>query len=219
MEASRPVDPATPRARRTPGGTRTRRPAPTRFLYFVRYFKSYVGAGALLSAALPIPVRYFHVIPMYAAQASFMTVYVTLFCFLLVSFIFYSRHSIARWMFRNLKSREAKHSLLIAWFPLVLALVSVVFLLVYHLTLQISTAKAMADFRLQGVNLDFAGALKATSYDRIEYSILLMGSFLLTFVAAETAFALMAIREYLQDILGLDDSALLQLNSSSRRKM
>ena len=187
--------------------------SPKRFAQFVRYFKSYVGLASVASAALPLPAKYLHLIPMYAAQASFMTVYVSMFCFLFLGFIFYSRHAIARWMFRGLQDSGQGTSKLLAWLPLMLALVSMVLLFTYHQILRTSTEQVLANFRLQGVNLSFDRVLAETPYDAIAKPVPLMATFLGTFLAAETAFALMAIREYLQDILGLSDSEILRPQS------
>ncbi|HEY6293144.1 MAG TPA: hypothetical protein VI455_16455 [Terriglobia bacterium] len=213
MEDPRPVAPRAAAARRPAARPKTSNRGPKRFAQFIRYFKNYVGLGSVVSAALPIPVKYLHLIPMYAAQANFMTVYVSTFCFLLLGFIFYSRHAIAGWMFRSLQPSRSGLSTLIAWLPLALALAAMTFLFAYHLLLQVSTSQVLASFRIQGANLSFDEALAQTPYDGIAYSIPLMASYLGTFLAAETAFALMAIREYLQDILGLDDSEILRLQA------
>jgi uncharacterized membrane protein len=215
MEDSRPIA-----SRRSPAGRagtrpRTSKRSPKRFAQFIRYFKNYLGLGSVLSAALPIPAKYLHLIPMYAAQASFMTVYVSTFCFLFLGFIFYSRHAIARWIFRGLRGSGGGPTVLIAWLPLGLALASMALLFEYHLLLQTSAARVLENFRLQGVNLTFERVLAETPYDGVVNSIPLMATFLGTFLAAETAFAVMAIREYLQDILGLSDSEIVQLPANA----
>ena len=215
MEDSSPIAPRNPPAKRAGARSRVSKRSPKRFAQFVGYFKRYVGLGAVASAALPIPVKYLHLIPMYAAQAGFMAVYVSTFCFLCLGFVFYSRHAIARWMFRGLQGEGRGPNALIAWLPLLLALASMVSLLSYHLLLQTSVERALADFRLQGVNLGFERVLADTPYDSVALSIPLMATFLGTFLAAETAFALMAIREYLQDILGLSDSEILRLQAKT----
>jgi hypothetical protein len=181
-----------------------------RFRQFIRYFKSYVGFGSVAPAALPIPLRYFNLIPMYGAQSRFMSVYVSLFCFLALGFIFYRRHSIARWMFNNLSKSNSASTVLIAWLPLLLAAASVGLLLLYHSLLQSSISDASFNFRVRGVNLDWQTVLAEASYEDIKWGIPLMASYLGTFVAAELAFAMMAIREYLQDILGLQDGQMLE---------
>ncbi|HUI42244.1 MAG TPA: hypothetical protein VL523_09760 [Terriglobia bacterium] len=217
MEDPRPVAPRSAPARRAGAHPRASKRSPKRFAQFVGYFKNYLGLGSVLSAALPIPAKYLHLIPMYAAQASFMTVYVSTFCFLFLGFIFYSRHAIARWIFRGLQGSGRGPSTLIAWLPLGLALASMGFLFGYHLLLQTSAAQVLENFRLQGVNLTFDRVLAETPYDGVVSSIPLMATFLGTFLAAETAFALMAIREYLQDILGLSDLEILRLQARAER--
>jgi len=213
MEDSGPLAPRKTAARRATTARASKR-SPRRFAQFIRYFKGYIGLASVASAALPLPAKYLHLIPMYAAQASFMTVYVSTFCFLFLGFIFYSRHAIARWMFRGFEA-SGRGTKLIAWLPLALALVSMALLFTYHQILQTSTEQVLASFRLQGVNLSFDQVLADTPYDAIAQPIALMASFLGTFLAAETAFALMAIREYLQDILGLSDSQILRLQAGA----
>ena len=72
--------------------------------------------------------------------------------------------------------------------------------------------KAISDFCVKGVNLDDQLALSETPFEEIKFAIPLMISYLGVFLAAETAFAIMAIREYMQDILNLEDSEIVNLN-------
>lgn len=83
-------------------------------------------------------------------------------------------------------------------------------LLLYHSLLQSSIADATFNFRIQGVNLDWQSVLAETPYEGIKWGVPLMACYLGTFVAAESAFAMMAIREYLQDILGMEDRRMLE---------
>lgn len=53
----------------------------------------------MVAAALPIPVTAFHLIPTLSFQTQELSVYTPLFCFLVLAFIFYSRHALARWLF------------------------------------------------------------------------------------------------------------------------
>lgn|SRR5262245_15616581 len=79
-----------------------REPEPTeprRVKAFARFFKSYMSIWAIVVAALPIPVTLAGTIPTYAAQKGILATYTPLFCVLLLGFIFYARHSLARIMF------------------------------------------------------------------------------------------------------------------------
>ena len=74
---------------------------PSRVRGFANYFKNYMSLWPVVTAALPIPVTLAGFIPTYNAQTKVLSMYATLFCFLLLGFIFYSRHQLARWMFLN----------------------------------------------------------------------------------------------------------------------
>ena len=93
-------------------------PEPRRVLEFVRFFKHYMNASSLVAAALPVPVTALQFIPTYSAHTKFLSVYSSLSCFLLLGFVFYSRHTLARWMFRPLKSRKSKFGTFIGLLPL-----------------------------------------------------------------------------------------------------
>src|SRR5262245_31711598 len=101
---------------------------PTRVRKFAEFFKNYMSVSAVLAAALPIPVTSLSLIPTYKAQTSLLSTYTSLFCFLLLGFIFYSRHALARRMFPEFFGWErtsARASLSIAVGPLLRLVVSV----------------------------------------------------------------------------------------------
>jgi hypothetical protein len=81
----------------TTGTNQSRRPL--RFLAFAGYFKEYMSVSSIVVAALPIPVTSLELIPTFADHRTVLSVYTSLFCFLLFAFIFYSRHALARWLF------------------------------------------------------------------------------------------------------------------------
>jgi len=66
---------------------------------FATFFKSYMSVSSLVVASLPIPATSLHLIPTFGAQTKLLSVYTSLFCFLTLGFIFYSRHPLARLMF------------------------------------------------------------------------------------------------------------------------
>jgi len=200
------------RRKGTPGSPRSRSVEPSRFRQFIAYFKKYLALGAVGCGVLPAPMSYFQVIPTFQAQSKFLAGYVTVFCFLVLGFIFYSRHAIARWFFTGTKKRNGRVKTLIAWLPLILIGIALVFLSTYHLLLQYSVSRAISDFCVKGVNLDDQLAMAKTPFEEIRFAIPLMVSYLGVFLAAETAFALMAIREYMQDILCLEDSEIVNLH-------
>lgn len=75
----------------------------------------------------------------------------------------------------------------------------------YHDVLNLSV-KAIADFRSKYGYLEATNnkrILEETGLDQIEYGSRLMILYIGVFVTAEAAFIMMAIREYLQDLVGL----------------
>src|SRR4051794_10613179 len=103
---------------------------------FARFFKSYMSVSAILVAALPIPVTSFKLLPVFEAQQKILSVYTPLFCFLLISYVFFCRHSFARWMFPVRKSTtERRIASILPFLPLALILATGLSIISYHLTL------------------------------------------------------------------------------------
>lgn len=76
-----------------------------RIVGFAHFLKNYMSASAVVTAALPIPITKLGLIPTYSAMTSLLSAYTSLFCFLLLGFIFNSRHALARLMFPDFVSR------------------------------------------------------------------------------------------------------------------
>ena len=74
---------------------------PKRLKAFATFFKNYMSVWALVVAALPIPITKLNLIPVFSSLSGALSTFTTLFCFLILGFIFYSRHPLARWMFRD----------------------------------------------------------------------------------------------------------------------
>lgn len=184
---------------------------PKRFTAFVSYFKRYLGVWSAGAAALPIPVAKLGLIPVYQALSGSFATYVSLFCFLMLGYIFYCRHAIARWMFKRLKRRHGKGRRFIAVLPLLLIVASLASAIAYQLVLHNSVAQVAYSYSLQGRNADARQILQGATEDEIWYGVPLLVCYLGIFVCAESAFLLMAIREYLQDILKLQDAEIIEL--------
>ena len=185
-------------------------PEPRRVLEFVGFFKHYMNASSLVAAALPVPVTALQFIPTYSAHTKFLTVYSSLSCFLLLGFVFYSRHTLARWMFRPLKRRRPRFGTFIGLLPLCLTIACCCFIGAYHWLLQRSVVEAMTDWVRRGVAVgSTTEILDKTDYMDIPGSLGLVACYLGIFLAAEGAFVLMALREYLQDALGLTERTLI----------
>jgi len=116
---------------------------------FARFFKKYMSASTYLVAALPIPVTSFDVIPTFAFQRKALAVYTSLFCFLLLAFIFFNRHGLARLLFpeetvlAKTASGPSFHQTFLAFcriavrlLPLVLVLGALASVYLYHSTLE-----------------------------------------------------------------------------------
>jgi hypothetical protein len=73
---------------------------------FVTFFKRYMSTYALVTAALPIPAAAFQLIPTFQAQTKLLSVYTSLFCFLVLGFVFYSRHELTRLIFPEFFGKE-----------------------------------------------------------------------------------------------------------------
>jgi hypothetical protein len=80
---------------------RTEPISPRRVISFAKFFKNYMSISTIVTAALPIPVTSFGLIPTFHAQTKLLSVYTSLFCFLILGFIFYIRHELARIMFES----------------------------------------------------------------------------------------------------------------------
>jgi hypothetical protein len=211
-------------------------PHPTeaaRIKAFAAFFKSYMSVSSVLLAALPIPVTQLHLIPTFKAQEGILSVYTSLFCFLIFSFIFFWRHSFARWMF-PLRSHHGNRviSRLLPFVPLALIAATIACIIVYHTTL----ASAVHSLKLQFTSvapdyLDKKASLESEKFsvmpdgkitftpeflmqhldaDKIPNAMILMLSYIGIFLFAESAFSVMALKEYLQDLLHQDDLTLIK---------
>ncbi len=176
---------------------------------FALYFKRYMGVSAVVSAAIPAPIAAFRLIPAYSAQASFLAVYASLFAFLILAFVFYSRHWIARLMFFQTGPDLYRTRAVAAWFPLLLILSSMGSIFLYHAQLNASIRDAANVLASVGITQSAAQILKTTDASDIPRATILIVLYLGIFLFAVAAFVLMALREYLQDLLGVTDRDLL----------
>ena len=72
---------------------------PQRVKRFAHFFKRYMSISSVVTAALPIPITAFNLIPTFSVHTKILSVYTPLFCFLLLGYVFYMRHQLARYMF------------------------------------------------------------------------------------------------------------------------
>lgn len=235
---------------------------PKRVRSFALFFKNYMSISTLVVAALPVPVTSLGFIPTFAAQTKLFSVYTSLFCFLLLGFIFYLRHSLARKMFREFDVEEKPHQSRFVglvrkylrrsqtWFvntlPLLFITCSLILVFQYNDVLQreVNTVRDFnAAVRQYGETrvvktgngkfivlyegptttqpaplsayieekypVTFKGILTNTDLNDIPFGSRLLLIYVGIFLTAEAAFVLMAIKEYLQDLLGLTDVNLI----------
>lgn len=182
---------------------------PARLKAFTHFFKNYMSLAAVVTASLPIPISAMKLIPAFAAQSKFLSVYASLFCFLTLAFLFQCRHSLARWMF--LKPRPV-----VALLPLVLIAAALGSAFAYHSTIESSIQDVQNSLIARGVpGASSEEILKQTDYLEIPNAVKLVCLYLGIFRSAESAFVLMALREYLQDLLGLGEERLIRNQGST----
>ena len=174
---------------------------PTRLAVFANFFKGYMSASTIVAAAIPIPIASWKLIPIYSQQRGFLTVYASLFCFLLLAFVFSIRHRLARPMFFR-----GRMGGVIAALPAVFIVLTLACIVTYHALIH----QSIEQLRELGLHLTTTELLDKVDATEIPYAIELAACYLGIFIFAELAFVLMAIREYLQDLLHLDEVALLR---------
>ena len=171
-----------------------------RIAVFANFFKGYMSVSTIVAASIPIPIATWKLIPIYSQQRGFLTVYASLFCFLLLAFVFSIRHRLAVPMFS-----KGKMSSFIAALPFLFIVLTLACIMTYHAVLQ----QSIEQLRGLGLRFTTADLLDKVDATEIPYAVPLAACYLGIFIFAESAFVLMAIREYLQDLLQLDEIALL----------
>lgn len=167
---------------------------------FAKFFKSYLQIGGIVIACVPIPTAYLKLLPVYSQQRGYLTVYSSLFCFLVVAGVFSVRHRLARSMFKETGHWKATVA------PFGFMLLTLVCVVGYHATLQ-GSLQVLRDIGAQGSAADLLQNIDESQIPKsLELSIFYIG----IFVFSECAFTLLALREYLQDAMGLDELALLK---------
>lgn len=104
-------------------------------------------------------------------------------------------------------SRVPWHAI-VAWLPVLLILGSLVCVFGYHAALDTTIGKLRVLETYSGLSQDQILTNAAT--DNLDNGATLALIYLGIFVCAEAAFILMALREYLQDLVGLSEAQLIQ---------
>jgi hypothetical protein len=183
---------------------------PLRIEGFAQFFKRYISVSSVVTASLPIPIAAAKLIPVYDCQQKFLGTYTSLFCFLLLAFVFYSRHNIARWMFgRQLNAGASWLGGFFSVLPLLLIIGSACLVFEYHSQLEASIVEVQSSLLLKGLSYSASKILAETDLLDVARSTTLAAIYIGMFLTAELAFILMALREYLQDLLKLSEERLI----------
>jgi hypothetical protein len=210
---------------------------PTRVRAFAIFFKRYMSVSTIVVAALPIPVTSIGLIPTFQAQTKLLSVYASLFCFLTLGLIFYLRHQFARIMFyeylgfRGSSYLKFFRAALIGFFPFFFIAASVVAVFQYNDVLILNANMVTDKIKNGTVKLSIPGEekdlnpesmhniLKYTQLNNIPFSSRLMVLYLSIFIMAEAAFILMALKEYLQDLIKVSELELMHGAKSADRRV
>lgn len=251
---------------------------PVRLRKFAIFFKGYMGVSSIVTAALPIPVTAFRLLPVLGVHRKVLSVYPPLFCFLILAFIFYNRHALAKYMFpfhihtskQSTRKFRPNLALMTKFAPGVLIILTLMSIVGYQMTIDRITIKAEQEIITNNeaiqemitkkeaifefisrdaagsefISLDATGTSKPItpeviklcirdylselgSVEEIEntpdYTLILMdyylpdvfesatiiGLYVCIFIFAESAFIIMALKEYMQDVIGISDREML----------
>src|SRR5262245_25805431 len=163
--------------------------------------RHYTGVWCLFVTALPVVVTQFGLIPVYESQRSLLPAYASFFCLLALAFVFSQRHRMARAMFapRLLWADDnAAHAKGRPTISINGALAAMI------LGALCCTALYLWAFEIGRSSPTFP-QLPPNSMN----AVLLALSFITMFLLASAAFAVVAVREHLQHVLGLSDAEVI----------
>jgi hypothetical protein len=168
---------------------------------FTSPLKHYTGIWCLFVAALPIVVTQFGLIPVYESQRSLLPAYASFFCLLALAFVFSQRHRMARAMFapRLLWAEDDSTSSKVR--PPLSINAGLAAMILGAL---LCTAVYLWAFEIGRASPDFP-KLPPSSMN----AVLLALSFIMLFLLASAAFAVVAVREHIQHVLGLTDAEVI----------
>jgi hypothetical protein len=168
---------------------------------FTSPLRHYTGMWCLFVAALPIVVTRFGLIPVYESQKNLLPAYASFFCLLSLAYVFSQRHRLARAMFAarllwsDLDPAQSKK-------PNPLSING-------GLAGMILGALGCAALYLWA----FEGGRTSRDFPALPPSsvnaVLLALSFITLFLLASGAFAIVAVREHMQRVLGLSDAEVI----------
>jgi len=155
---------------------------------------SFLVAWCIVVATLPIIAAQFALVPIYESQRLMLPAYGAFFCLLGFAYVFSLRHGLGRAMFvtstvsTNTVARRRRISINVLLACLILASIGAAAIYLWA----------------------FESGRTSPTFPKLPRSsaeaVMLALSYVTMFVLAETAFAIMAVREYLQDVMGLTDA-------------
>jgi hypothetical protein len=193
--------------------------SPGRIKGFVKYFNSYVAS--IFVAAIPAPLSQWSLMPVFEVQRGLLTIATPIFCFLTLAFLFFMRDALAGPMFPlhtrrgeflvNLGMKPRLKAILAsfwrrlwAWAPLAFIGGPLYCASQYYFTYGFIWYK-FGDITM---TKNFSPAfLEEREYLNLLLTLPLY--YIFAFVLAEAAFVWMALKEYIQDVLGITDLDLI----------
>ena len=169
---------------------------------FTSPLRHYTGMWCLFVAALPIVVTRFGLIPVYESQKNLLPAYASFFCLLALAYVFSQRHRLARAMFAarllwtdvdtaQSKPPSKRMSINAGLAGMILGALGCAAIYLWAF----EGGRASRDFP----------ALPPSSMN----AVLLALSFITLFLLASGAFAIVAVREHMQRVLGLSDAEVI----------
>jgi hypothetical protein len=168
---------------------------------FTSPLRHYTGLWCLFVAALPVLVTQFGLIPVYESQKNLLPAYASFFCLLALAYVFSQRHRLARAMFAarllwaDLDAVQSKTSKRLSINGGLAGMI---------LGALVCAAIYLWAFEGGRTSRDFP-ALPPSSMN----AVLLALSFITLFLLASGAFAIVAVREHMQRVLGLSDAEVI----------
>jgi hypothetical protein len=196
--------------------TTTRRPGPeattgptnaSRIKGFVKYFNSYVAS--IFVAAIPAPLSQWKLVPILDEQRGLLSIATPIFCFLTLAYLFFMRDALAGPMF-PLHARHGRFVQTLGVSPGLAYQLSAVWRRLWGL---VPLACICGSFYMASeYYFRYWAVHSMTNLEEAQAEVItpLPLYYILAFVLAEAAFVWMALKEYLQDVLGLSDKELIQ---------
>jgi hypothetical protein len=181
---------------------------PARIKGFIKYFNSYLAS--VFVAAIPAPISQWDLIPIPSQLRGILSVSTPIFCFLTLGFLFFSRHRLARLMFPEIIDQRISSN------PKIRMLMNVsrsFWYLIWNLTplgLIIGCFDAAGSYYFEVTRyMVYEQGHSIEPITEPLFELTIMYYYILTFVLAEGAFVWMAMKEYIQDVLEIDDRTFL----------